>query len=123
MSKTNKIIAFGAVAVVAILAAIKNPSSTESSQMVKDKISALATDKMIDKIGAEDSEKSGAFASTMARMFAPTVIDKLLDVEVNDYVVFSTFKATASFGEESKNVASGLILFGNIIPLSSGLKE
>lgn len=114
----TKFIILGTMSVILIIAAIKNPSVTESKQLIKD----AAIEKINGKLSSNVLSGTQQFASMLGMFLAPTLLDKFVTIDVNDYVVFSTFKATIVVIEEHKNLASGIIVFGNVVPLSSDIE-
>lgn len=123
MSKTAKIITFGTIAVILIIAAIKNPSTTESKQMIKEAAIEKINEKARAEMSDENTDGIEQFGNFLAMILAPSFYDKIVAVDVNDYIVCSSFKAKISFDGQEKNLVSGIILFGNIIPFSSDLKD
>lgn len=117
----TKLIFLGIVAIILAIAAIKNPSVTESKQLIKDVAITKINEKLRTDIFDENKSDSQQFGSMLGMLLAPTFIDKFATITVNDYILFSTFKATIELKDEQNNLASGIILFGNVIPISSDI--
>lgn len=114
-----------AIAVIAILflAALKNPSKTDA----KAEVNGMITEKVMEKIQGEmtnidDEESIGStLGSALASLFIPSVIDKIVNIEVSDYIFFTTYDANISIMQEKKTIVSGVILFGKVIPLHTDI--
>lgn len=119
----TRLIIFGIIAIIVIIAAIKNPSVKESRQLIKDFAIERVNENVRNMIDDDDVDKGEKFLAVFGAAFAPALIDALIDIDVSDYVLFSTFKATIGRGKESINFASGLILFGKPLLLSSDVKN
>lgn len=113
-----------AVAFIAIflLAALKNPSESE----IKAEIKTMMTDKINEKLRQEVTNKDNStgeqIGSVLAMLFAPTIIDKWIQINVSDYIFFSTFDTNVTVDEEIRTIASGVIVFGIIVPLKTDIK-
>lgn len=102
------------IAVVIGLAAMTNPSKSEA----KDEVKTLIADKLREKATeeAKDEENNGMvrFISGVASFFAPKIVDNFLQIDVNNYVIFSTFDVMLTMGEEEP-LLKGFILFDQVI--------
>ena len=117
MNKTSKIIAGGVLAVILIIAAIMNPSAAESRQMIMD----IAVEEIIKRLPATmdgDGEDEPGQTATVLDFISSLTTIKTTDIDVTDYVVFSTFGVSVIKSDGKHELASGLILFGNVIMLS-----
>lgn len=118
----KKVIIYGLVVITLIIAAVTNPSEAESKRMIRSEVITKVNDKL--KAEINDKNKSGdqQFGLMLGMLFAPAIIDSFVTIDVNNYFVFSTFKASADSEEEQKNIASGIILFGQVITFSSDIE-
>jgi hypothetical protein len=116
----TKHIILGVIALIVVIAAIKNPSVSESKDLVME---AIITRKINEEFRkGVDNEKNSRLEKSLialASLIAPAILDKYISIDVTDYVLFSSFKVNLNEDEEIKEAASGIILFGNVIPLSS----
>lgn len=123
MKKTSKLIIIGAIILFIIIAAIKNPSSTDAKQLIKDYTIDKINKNVISKIDEEDKADDAAmFGQMLGSILVSKLIDNFISYDVTDFVIFSTFSVTSNFENNSKDLVSGIILFGNVIPLSSDIK-
>lgn len=111
------------IAFVLILAAIKNPSEKEAKESIKAEATELINRKITEESKNNDMEGLGKLGVALSNILAPTIMDHALDITVTDYIFCSSFSVTMDTPGSKKNLASGIILFGKIIPLSSDLKE
>lgn len=119
----KKFIFLGLVMIILVIAAVRNPSVTESKQLIKDAAITEINEKFIADINDDNISGSYKFGSMLGMLLGPLIIDKLVTIDVNDYIIFSTFKATLEGKGEKMNLASGIILFGNLIPISSDINN
>jgi hypothetical protein len=110
---------FGIIVIAVIFAVIKNPSVTESKQQIKD----AAISQINKKFGKNIADDKEVLGSVIGMFMVPTLFDKFVSIDVTDYVLFSSFKATLNYDDKKRNLSSGIILFGNIIPFSSDINE
>lgn len=122
-SSTTKIIAVVVFIAVFFLAALKNPSDAEAKAEIKTLFTEKVNEKMRQQIADEENSAGKQIGSMLAMLVAPTFIDKWIQVDVSDYIFFSTFDANISINEEKKSIASGAIVFGKVIPLKSDIKK
>ena len=99
------------VASILILAALKNPSNHEA----KSEIKSLIKEKI------NESSADTDFMSSLAMIFVQSMLDNWLQIKVSSYIFFSTFNVTVNAHEEKISILSGIIIFGEIIPLQSEL--
>lgn len=112
------------IAALFVVAAVKNPSASEGRKMVKDFIAEKADDELRSTMTDDSSSGLAVLGSLIGLNMMSTIIDTFIDIQVDDCIVFSTFKCTIIDKEdEGKNLLSGVILFGKIIPLDSDLKS
>lgn len=115
---------FGIVIIALLfLAALKNPSKTEAKAEIKTMIMEKVTEKMRQEVTNEDNDAWKQIGSGLAMLFAPTIIDNMVQTEISDYIFFSTFDASVTVDEEKRTLAAGVILFGKVIPLKSDIKK
>lgn len=115
---------FGSIIIATLfLAALKNPSRTEA----KDEIQTMIVDGIMDKMRKEITDESDnvweQIGSGISMFFASTIIDNMVETEVSDYVFFSTFDTSVTVDEKKRTLVGGIIVFGKVIPLKSGIKE
>ena len=102
-------------------AAITNPTPYESEKIIKGTVLEYA-----EKYALKKAESGGVLMQAgvaMGMKLAPKLWDHAVKTEVQDYVFFSTFKADLDFKGINKNLLSGVIVFGYMIPLKSGIKD
>lgn len=112
-----------ALVVVLFLAALKNPSKAEAKAELKSMIMDVVTAEMRQEVTNEDNDVWKQICSGLAMLFAPTIIDNMVQTEISDYIFFSTFDARVAVDEEMRTLVSGIILFGKVIPLKSDIKQ
>lgn len=108
------------IAVILIIAAVKNPSRPNAIQMVKAYTIEKVNQKIYDNMNEGEEDSAAQVGQFFGSIFVSKIVEKVIDVDVTDYIILSSFRITA-FG--NKNIASGVILFGNIIPLASDIKN
>jgi len=107
----------GAIAIIIIIAVIKNPSESESKQLIIDMAIEKVYGNSFETAESDDEfEKAG---KVVALLLAPQIIDNMVDITVDDYIVFSSFSVKTTIDEQKKNLVAGIIIFGKVIPLSS----
>lgn len=122
-SSTGKIIFSLVIIAILVIAAITNPSKSAAKEEVNTALSEQV-DRYINKeMAGEDNSLGARFGSALAKLLTPTLVNTLVDTNVSNYIFFSTFESKVTVINEEKKLASGIILFGNVIPLSSDLKE
>lgn len=118
-----KNIIFITIIAILILAVAKNPTKEESKILVKsmiiEKIDNVLRENMLDK----ESKGLDALGAFFGIAFSHSIYDFLVNTEVNDYFLFSTFSAAIPVDNQPKILASGIILFGKAFPLKSDLKN
>lgn len=115
---------FGGIIIALLcLAALKNPSKTEAKAEIKTMIMEKVTEKMRQEVAKEDNDAWTQIGSGLAMLFAPTIIDSMVQTDISDYIFFSTFDASVTVDEEKRTLAAGIILFGKVIPLRSDIKK
>ena len=111
------------VLALVFLAALKNPSRAEA----KEEVNSLILEKLdayVDRQVAETDNSLVEFGSSLAKLLAPTLVDNIVQTEVTNYFLFSTFESHLSVKMvEDKKIVSGVIVFGQVIPLDSDLKD
>lgn len=127
VSQSNKLISGKSVFIlilvaVLILAAIKNPSESEARKLIKDTAMEYINKKARQSISQEDN-KWEEMGSLLGMALASTLYDYVIQTDVDDYIFLSSFSATATLEGETTNLASGIILFGKLIPLKSDLED
>ena len=107
--------------IVFAVAAIKNPSQTESRNQIKlflvERLNAYEAKKTLEDADSDNSEK--VFGRFIMSAFASTLIDTMVQIKTSDYLFFSSFEAKLKNEGEHKKIVSGVIVFGKILPLST----
>lgn len=106
-----------------IISAIKNPSEKDGKEMVNQFIVERINDKLRTDIDANKDDGFTVIGGYIGMALIPKIVDYIIDTKVSDYVVLSTFKCTAETNDEPRNMLSGIIVFGKVIPLDSDLKD
>ena len=106
---------------VLALSAYKNPTRAEAEAELKMLVLNKFKDTMMSNM-EDDRSTNSVIGSGLAMLFAPTIIDNIVRVNVTDYIIFSSFRIDAEIDGESGKLASGIIFCGNIIPLSTDSK-
>lgn len=115
----KKIILLFIIAVALVLAAIKNPSESEARECVKLQVIEYINDKVRDTLFNDELSGSEQLGVALAGLFAPSLIDYVLKIDVSDCIFFSTFNAKIKMKDDTKLLASGVIIYGKIILLKS----
>lgn len=113
----GKIIFWIVVIAILFLAALKNPSENEAKAEINTMLLEKLKENLREEVTNDDNNPLTQLGSGLAMLFAPTIIDNVVQTDVTDYIIFSTFSAKISFNEEEKELGSGIILFGKVIPL------
>lgn len=104
------------------VAAIKNPSEADARNLIKEQVTNEINNRIQDKLSEDDS--AGTYiAAALGRLFLPTLLDITTDIEVNDYVIFSTFTVSVEVSEEESKYVKGIIVFGKVIGTSSNFNS
>lgn len=119
----KKLIFLVIIGFVLVLAAVRNPSEREAKESIKAEATKLINEKITEESKDNDIEDLGKIGVALSNLLAPTIMDHALDIDVKDYIFCSSFAVTTKVSGEKKNIASGIILFGKIIPLSSDFKN
>lgn len=116
-SKTGWFV-FMFIFIVAVIGAIvTNPEETEAKASIKEQSVKIINKKIagkIDEIDVPGSDKLGKFITDA---LVPKLYDKMIDVDIKDYVIFSTFTIFLDYKLGQREIASGIILYGQIVPL------
>lgn len=117
--RTVCVIAVAAIFAVLFLAAFKNPSETEAKAELKSKFEEKVNEFLLSEFNNDKSNNVlDQIMAAFAINYVPSIVDSLVQIEVSDYIFFSTFE-TMLKDDERKTLASGIIVFGKIIPLHS----
>lgn len=119
--KIKSLIFFILILSVLVVAAIKNPSETESNIMVKDYIVQKVNEKFREEMTNEENDGFKQFGAFLGMTFSSNLIDYVAETSVNNYIIFSTFDCYTNITDSPKTVLSGLIIFGKIIPLHTDI--
>ena len=120
----NKFLIFILILILGLLvgAAVTNPTESESKEIVKSTVLTYA-----EKYVENQIEKSGiplaGVGLSIGKKFAPKLWDKAVTTETEDYFIFTYFKSDINYMGINKNLLSGIIVFGQLIPLDSELKD
>ena len=106
-----------------VVAAIKNPSASETKTLIKDTLIEKINERMGAEIRNGDNDGATQFGAFLGMTLAPYLLDYFTNIHVNNYVIFSTFDCTAKFGEEMQSIVSGIVVFGKVVPLKSDLNK
>lgn len=106
-----------------LFAGIKNPSESESKDLVKHHIIELINDlaRQEESQNTESNEDAIITKRFLRNTLLPGIIDTMVTIHTSDYIFFSYFEATTEVNEEKKNLVSGIILFGKVLTLSSDI--
>lgn len=112
------IIVMAAFTVILIIAAIKNPSESQGKTLIKSYFVERLEDYLLQDLS--DDTNSDVFINylgkTIIDTFAPSMIDGAVKIKGVNYVFFTTFDVKVKGSE--RNLVSGIILFGKVIPLT-----
>lgn len=108
---------------ILVVAAMKNPSASETKTLIKDTLIEKINERMGAEIMNGDNDGATQFGAFLGMTLAPYLLDYFTNIHVNNYVIFSTFDCTAKIGEEMKSIVSGIVVFGKAIPLKSDLNK
>lgn len=112
------------IVAILVVAIIKNPSSTETKALIKDAIVEKVYERLDAELMYEDNSEYARFGSFMGKAIAPHILDYFANINVSDYIVFSTFVCTSKYDNvQTKNIVSGVVVFGKVIPLKSDLNS
>jgi|GEM_PF-2054812 len=122
-SGSKKLIIWLAIIAIFVVAALKNPSKQE----VKDELNTFLVERLneaiVDNMDDESNSIGRQALSGLTMLLGPSILDKLIQTDVTDYVFFSTFDAHLIIGDDQPSVVSGVVIFGKIIPFKSELKD
>ena len=120
-NRTGVLVFILIILAVFIVAAVKNPSEAEGNKMVKDYIVEKVNYVLKSEINNEENDGLKQFGAFLGMAFSSQIIDYVSDIEVSDYILFSTFDCTMEVEEKNRTIVSGVIVFGKIIPLKTDL--
>lgn len=106
-----------------VVAAIKNPSTSETKSLIKDALVEKINEKIKEETTNEENNGVERLSALLGMTLTSYIFDYFTDTKVSDYIIYSTFDCTAKDGEETKTVVSGIVVFGKIIPLKTDLKQ
>ena len=119
----KKVIFIIVTVAVIILAIVKNPSESVAKEEIKNEFIERINEKVRKNLSDSESTGTEKLGSALAGFLAPKMMDYLVTVNVSDYLLFSTFNANTIVGGNAEPIASGVILFGKIIPLKSDFDD
>lgn len=119
----KKVIFIIVTVAVIILAIVKNPSESVAKEEIKNEFIERINEKVRKNLSDSESTGTEKLGSALAGFLAPKMMDYLVNVNVSDYLLFSTFNANTIVGCNAEPIASGVILFGKIIPLKSDFDD
>ena len=119
--KSRSVIFFILILSFFVVAAIKNPSETESKVMVKDYILEKANEMLREEMTKEENNGFKQLGAFFGMAFASNIIDYVTETSVDDYIIFSTFDCNTNFTDSPTTILSGIIMFGKIIPLHTDI--
>lgn len=122
MGKGKLILALALIAVL-FLAVLKNPSELQAQADVKAILSEKLNETMLAQLSDGQNDGITQLGAGLALLIGGSLIDNMVEVDVSDYILFSTFDANAVLMDQKTNVVSGFILFGKVIPTKSALKN
>lgn len=100
---------FGAVFLtLLLLAAFKNPSQAQAKSEVKSYIIDSVNKYMRENLLDKEQSNGGLIGSAIAMVLMPMMIDKMVQTDVDDWLLFSTFDASMTFEGETKNLMGAL---------------
>ncbi len=105
------------------VSAIKNPSENVGKEIVKEFIVEKVNNKLRSEMINEDNDGFKQFAAFLGMAFTSNIIDYVCEIQVHDYIVFSTFDCTTDVEDERKTIVSGVIFFGKLIPLKTDIRK
>jgi hypothetical protein len=111
------------IVILFVVSAIQNPSEKEGKEIVKEFIVEKVNNKLRSEMTNEDNDGLKQFGAFLGMAFASNIIDYVCEIQVHDYIVFSTFDCTTKVEDERKTIISGIIFFGKLIPLKTDIKE
>lgn len=111
------------LAALFIVSAIKNPSERESKEMVKSFIVEKVNNKLRGEMTNEDNDGAKQFGALLGMAFASNIIDYVSEINVTDYIIFTSFDCTTKVDDSERTIVSGIIFLGKIIPLKSDIKS
>lgn len=100
-----------------LVAIISNPSPSEAKHEINSVILEKFNEHMRKEMRDEENDSWKQMGAGFAMLLAPALIDKLVQTEVSDCILFSTFNASVPHNNQSVTMVSGIIVFGKIIPL------
>ncbi|MDE7368961.1 MAG: hypothetical protein K2N08_04195 [Muribaculaceae bacterium] len=118
-----KSIIFIVLAIIIAVAVIRNPSESESRKL----INSFLVEKVKDYINVyllsnpQLDFLQRSLGSLFVNEMAPKMIEAGTQTNVWNFYLFSAFKVEMDPAQEKKNLVSGIIFFGKIIPLSTDI--
>ena len=110
-------------AIIFAILAFKNPTVSESKKLINsfivEKVKDYANMQMSVNTDMDFLQKG--FGNLLINELAPKIIEAGTQTKVSNFYIFSSFKVEADPTGEKKNLMSGIILLGKIIPLSSDI--
>lgn len=89
--------------------------------MVKDYIVEKVNYVLKSEINNEENDGLKRFGAFLGMAFSSQIADYVSDIEVSDYILFSTFDCTMEVEEKDRTIVSGVIAFGKIILMKTDL--
>lgn len=121
-SRTGLYIFLAVIFIILFTAIVTNPSQTQSKQLVKETVLSYVDD-YIQKQSAQSNDFLVQAGAALGMTLAPSLWDYGVKTKVDNYVLFSKFSSDLNIMGMNTNVVSGIILFGQVIPLNSGLRD
>lgn len=119
--RTGALVTLILLVAILMVAAIKNPSESESRKLVNNYIVEKINDKLRDEMTNDENDGLKQLGAFIGMTFSSHILEYLSETEVNDCVLFSTFNCKAKLEDTSITIAKGIILFGKVIPLKTDL--
>lgn len=107
------------IMVLLLFAILQNPSRAEAKAEIKTMILNHVSDKIHSKVAENDDDPLKQAGMELSMLFAPAIIDSWVNIDVTNFIAFSTFNAYTTDKGNERTIISGVILFGKVIPLNS----
>ncbi|MDE5608078.1 MAG: TM2 domain-containing protein [Muribaculaceae bacterium] len=118
-SSQKSVILILSILAILFIAVLKNPTETQAKAEINTLIKEKVNENIRKELSEGDKTELNKLGAGLAMMFTPAMIDHCVLNKISNYIFFSTFETSYTYDGEYGAIASGIIIFGKVIPLKS----
>lgn len=117
--KSKRTTLYVLIGLALFLGVLTNPSKSEAKSEIRTVVMEKYNEHMRNMLMDEGSSSTEQFGASLGLLFGSAIVDNLVEIEVANYVAFSTFEVYSTYGGGHHFIADGMIVFGQIIPFNT----